>query len=688
MIYKLFFFLFVIVPLGVSQVLGQAQESDPQSIISNIIEDIAAASQEGFDLDALVDDLVFFYDNPINLNATTTDELGRLVFLSDFQIKSLLDYVSKQKTVKSIYELQFVMGFDFSDVNRLLPFVTVIPAEAVKKIPLFGYGRHDLIIRTHTLIENQKGYSPLDADNPEATRYAGGKLGMYTRYSYSTRGGFQVGFVGEKDPGEEFFKGSNPYGFDHYSAHAQISNVGKVKNLVIGDFNADFGQGLTLWTSTSFGKSPDPMGFRKRARGIFRSSSTNENQFLRGVGATMSFGALNVSAFGSYKMIDANISDTLQDGTLIFTSMPSSGLHRTSNEIANRKTLGEMVLGGNANWGWKKVKVGLTGSFVNLNGFYLKPNQPYLYFVPPLSNRLNLGIDFNVGVGNHILYGEASTTAGHGSGILAGGLFRLHSLLTLSVLGRYYERDYSPYYTNPIADGTSSANESGILTGIRFMPFQHWQIGGYVDVFQSSWLRFGVNAPSRGRDYLLEAMYSPRQRLNMVLRYRMKQKDKNQLAEGEPVSSVVPYTQQSLRFQLGYNPSTEIQLRSRIEFSWYDEENYSREMGMLFYQDIVYRLPRIPLILTARLAAFDTGSFNTRIYAYESDLLYYFSIPAFSSKGTRAYLLAKYSVGQNLDLWFKIAQTFYEGAQILGSGLDMIEGSTRTDARIQVRYKF
>lgn len=669
--------------------LAQVGTDDIQSIISDIVEDIVAASEDDVDLDALVEDLVYFAENPININSTSKEVLGRLIFLSDFQVISLLDYIKNNGPMVTIYELQFVIGFDFVDINRLLPFIFVAPPDEKPSRPsLFQYGRHDMFIRARSLIETPVGYQPPPIDNPDATRYAGNKLGLYTRYTYRTRGGLQIGFVGEKDPGEEFFKGSNPYGFDHYSLHIQVSDIGPIKNLVVGDFNADFGQGLTLWTSSSFGKSPDPMGIRKRPRGIYRYSSTNENEFLRGAGATVRLGKFDVSAFGSYKKIDANITDSLIDGIAIFTSRPTSGLHRTPSEIRNKKTLGEMVAGGNVNFGWKNLRAGATASFVNLEGVYERPDQPYRYFEPPLENRTNVGVDVNYGLGNHLLFGEAATTIGHGSGIVSGGLFRVHSLLTLSVLGRYYERDFSTYYTGALAEGSSPANESGVLMGIRFLPYRHWQMAGYVDMFQSSWLRYGINAPSRGRDYLLETTYSPRSRLSFMIRYRLKQKDKNQEVPDMPTRWVVPYTQQALRFHMAYNPTRTIHLRSRIEFAWYEEENKEMETGIMVYQDISYRPSKTPLVLTARFAVFETDSWNTRIYAYENDVLYYFSIPAYYSRGTRAYLLAKYSIGRKVDIWFRVAQTFFADQLQLGSGLDRIDGSTRSDVRMQVRLRF
>ena len=668
---------------------GQIPEVDPQSVIADILEDMVASGEEGVDPDALAEDLIYLSENPININSATSEELDKLIFLTSFQIQSLLDYIKQNGKIVTIYELQLVIGFDYSDIVRLIPFITL--EDKTKKdtsLPQLKRGKHDLFFRAKSLIETPEGYKPPPASNPDATRYAGNKLGLYTRYTYQTRSGFQAGFVGEKDPGEEFFRGSNPYGFDHYSGHLQVKDTGMIRTLVVGDFNADFGQGLTLWTSASFGKSPDPMGVRKRAKGLYRSSSTNENQFLRGLGTTVTLGRFDITVFGSYKKIDANISDLSVEDSVVFSSLPISGLHRTPSEINNKKTLSELVTGGNINFGWKNLKVGATASFANLDGFYNMPNQPYRYFEPPLNNRTNIGVDFTYALGNHMLFGEASGTLNHGAGVVGGGMFRVHQQLKVSILGRHYQKDFSTYYTGALSESTGPANENGIYTGFDLLPVKHWHVSGYADFFASSWLRFGVNAPSRGRDFLIQTTYSPRQNFNFQIRYRMKQKEKNQAIDSAQVQWVVPYSTHGLRFHMAYNPSRTVQLKSRIEFSWYQEENLSMEKGLMFYQDISYRPEKSPLTLTGRFAVFETDSWNTRIYAYESDLLYYFSIPAYYSRGTSAYLLVKYSVGRNVDIWFKVAQTFFATQDELGSGLDRISGPTRSDARIQIRMKF
>ena len=89
-----------------------------------------------------------------------------------------------------------------------------------------------------------------------------------------------------------------------------------------------------------------------------------------------------------------------------------------------------------------------------------------------------------------------------------------------------------------------------------------------------------------------------------------------------------------------------------------------------------------------RFAVFDTDSYNARIYAYESDILYAFSIPAYYSKGTRTYFNLKYTVGKFMDIWLRYSQSYYSDLDVISSGLNQINGNTKSEIKIQVRIKF
>ena len=108
----------------------------------------------------------------------------------------------------------------------------------------------------------------------------------------------------------------------------------------------------------------------------------------------------------------------------------------------------------------------------------------------------------------------------------------------------------------------------------------------------------------------------------------------------------------------------------------------------MFYQDVLLRPKNFPVIVTARYAIFDTDDFNSRIYAYENDLLNSFSVPAYFFRGSRVYLNLRYRGIRNLTLEARIAQTYLSNRDVFGSANDQIDGNVRTEARAQLRYNF
>jgi hypothetical protein len=89
-----------------------------------------------------------------------------------------------------------------------------------------------------------------------------------------------------------------------------------------------------------------------------------------------------------------------------------------------------------------------------------------------------------------------------------------------------------------------------------------------------------------------------------------------------------------------------------------------------------------------RLQYFETDSYDSRIYAYENDVLYSYSIPPFSDKGFRYYVTFNYDLTKKISFWLRWAQTIYKDRKTVGSGLDEILGNKRSDLKIQARYVF
>jgi len=138
-----------------------------------------------------------------------------------------------------------------------------------------------------------------------------------------------------------------------------------------------------------------------------------------------------------------------------------------------------------------------------------------------------------------------------------------------------------------------------------------------------------------------------------------------------------------LHFQ--FNPSEIITLKTRLEHVFY--KGLKTENGWMVFQDVQLSPERIPLNLSARLAYFNTESYNSRIYAYENDLLYTFAVPAFFGKGFRTYLNLKYKISERAEIWFKLANTSRNDVESIGSGYNEIAGNHKTELKFQLRLK-
>ncbi|MFQ3579869.1 MAG: helix-hairpin-helix domain-containing protein, partial [Bacteroidales bacterium] len=85
---------------------------------------------------------------------------------------------------------------------------------------------------------------------------------------------------------------------------------------------------------------------------------------------------------------------------------------------------------------------------------------------------------------------------------------------------------------------------------------------------------------------------------------------------------------------------------------------------------------------------FQTDDYDTRIYAYENDLLYVFSVPAYYYRGSRFYTMVKYSFGKAIDVWLRYSRTLYTNKDYISSGLNKIDSNTKSEIKFMMVVKF
>ncbi len=687
------FFLIVFV---LSSFLAHAQEETIETL-DEIIEEIASNTDYELDYTTLFQAFEEYYYNPIDLNSANESDLKDLMFLTEFQIFSLIKYRQKFGMYVSLYELQFVDGIDDLTLKRLLPFVCIReakPSEIKDFKRIFTYGKHVGIVRYQRLLQEKAGYKEIPdsvlALNPNKSRYLGSPDKLYYRHNYHYKDKIFYGITAEKDDGEQFFKGAQKYGFDFYSAHFQLNRVGAFQKIIVGDYIAQFGQGLTMWSGMSFGKISSSTNVIKNSRGVHKYSSVNESAFLRGQTATVQFGKFNFTEFISYKSLDAGV-DTIADIEFeseehAISSFLETGYHRTPSEVAKRKTIKEFIAGANMNWKEKNFKIGATGVYYGFSSPLGERTEPYRYFDFAGTKNANFGVDYLVTIPKVNIFGETSMSSNLGYASVNGAVINFVPEFNMSVIHRYLRADYQALYAQPFSESSKPNNENGLFIGAELCPVKKWKIDAYFDSWKHPWLKYGIGAPSSGNEYLVQVTHFPQRNLEIYLRTKYKTKQKNDPEIATGVRPIVDYSTLRTRLQLNYTPNPEWKFKSRIEVSRYYMS--SPEWGYLVYQDIDYKPKNIALKFNFRIAVFETETYNARLYAYEPDVLYGFSVPAYYGRGSRLVFVVKYTLNQHFDFWFRITNTYYADKQSLGTGLDAIDGNNRTDVKLQLRYKF
>ncbi len=676
-----------------SDVYSQTKSEEKNEIIEQRIEYIGG-DNESIDYSTLFDNLYYYFDHPINLNnPKQIDVLLELGLLSEIQVVNLKKHIKRNGKLMTIYELQSVEMFDLVTIRNILPFSTVsselfAPNVTLKEI--IKNSSNELYLRNIRDVQEKKGYAA--KENEDDTRYLGSPDKLFVRYRFRYLNKISVGITGEKDQGEQFFRGSQKQGFDYYSAHFFIKDFGRLKALALGDYHFQVGQGLTLWSGLAFGKSVDVGTVKRNAVGIRQYASADENNFLRGGAATFALTKrIHLSTFYSRKRLDANITDTLDNVTneVAFSSLQNSGFHRTNSEFENKDAILETHFGGRAEYVGAALRIGGTGFTSRYGGEFDRKLSFYNQFEFSSNQNFVAGLDYNYVVRNFNFFGEYSRSKNGGVAYVNGVLVSLDSRLSFTLLHRNYGKDYQNLLSNGLAESSNSWNEKGIFMGVEAKLNNSFTLTGSMDFFTFPWMRFQSYTPnSGGKEFITQLSYRKSRNFNAYFRFRRQEREVNNSQIESPIYQLTQESRTNYRVNVSMKIADYLSLRNRVEVTEYSKGNTSSEFGFLAYQDVVFKPKSKPYSFTARYALFDAESFNARIYAYENDVLYYFYIPAYYKVGSRFYLTARYKFRKKFDFWIRYGVWNYRNEEVLLSGLEEIQGNIRSDVKVVFRYLF
>jgi hypothetical protein len=663
-------------------------EEPPQAMEQQLENLTESGEDEVPEDDAYQQQLVHFIKTPLNLNYADDGQLKELKILSPIQIYNLISYRNLLGSFLNIYELQAVPGWDVALIKILRPYITVSNrlkfAGNLKS--RFTDGENTILIRSTNVLEKSQGYS----NNGSATTnfYRGSRQKSLTRYKYIYKNLLQYGVTAEKDAGEEFFKGRQRSGFDFYSAHLFVRNLGVIKSLAIGDFTVNLGQGLIQWQGLAFKKSSDVLNIKRQSDILRPYNSANEISFNRGVGITLKKNNWETTGFASYRKIDANFKiDTLTLEGYV-SSLQTSGYHRTSSEIDDKHILSQLSFGGNINYTVPTFNVGINAVHYNFGYPITKASNLYNMYALTGTQFGNYSIDYGYTFKNMHFFGEAAFDESLNKAFVNGLLINMEANISMTFLYRNISKAYQSLYSNAFTESSLPNNESGFYSGISISPFDYLRIDAYADFYHFPWLKYRVNAPSSGNDYIVQVTYKPNKQVEIYSRFKTEKKAINYNPFEVPLDPVVPKVKQGLRTQFSFKINSRFTLRSRVELSWFDKKGNDPQNGFLMFTDVLYKPLLKKLSGNIRFQYFETDGYDSRLYAYENDVLYGYSIPVFFDKGYRFYFNIKYDIRKNFSVWGRIAQTIYPNKSTIGTGLDMIKGNRKSGLTLQLMWSF
>ena len=634
----------------------------PSFSLDDIILDIYNAVTEfgEVDYEQLQTDLYTLHESPIDLNNTSDEELTQLYFLSPQQIDAILAYAYRHP-FESLYELRLIPELADYEIRDLLPFVYInraalnsetINTDALYAKEIFAKAHHELLTR-------------IDARNIEAYE---GTDPIYTQFRYRFDFRRRVTFGGQlRRPAGGFARDLQ------YGAYLQLNDITPhLHTLVAGNFQASFGQGLVLAPVFHSGKSMYVTSVGQQREGL-RYYSSVDGQGLHGAGATLRWESnkttrLDVSAL--YSMRRAH----------------DSTWHH--------------LLGANLTLRHKKLQVELT-AIENLWSDSIHPytNAKYNRHYFRGHNQAVIGASFRYNHGWFDMFGEVATaqnyqitndqspiTKSHwGFGTIIGSRFYPTNGISLLALYRYY----SPYFDNALGYAFSETSrlgdENGGYLGFDITRLRNWRFIGYGDIFYFSGYKYGLGDATRtlGYDAMAEIQYSWSKHPSfqggdggrLSLRLRARQKGDATYSTRAQFDWVQGSWSLRTTAEANIIPSKLSTLNSQLTY------------GYTIFQDISYSLPLREgrgLGLRLRLQGFDAREWANRIYTYEHDVLYAYSIPAVYGLGGRAYLCLRWQIIPQLALYFRASETVYARKWAAAHSRPL----TRTDLHLLLRATF
>ncbi len=631
-----------------------ANRAEGQEIQERVIEMITKAAEEGSNIpdEGRMEELFDVYRqmlvSPLNINTAEREDLERLNILSDWQIDAIISYRSEYGRLFSLNELYNIPGFKEELVSLLIPFLTVGTKEDDFKLSLlsiFRDSRVELLLKSKYIIEKEQGFLPVrkvDFDKNPDCRYLGPRGSLYSQLKYESTEHIKAALTLERDPGER--------GVDYKSVNITLSKIGMLNRLVAGDFSARFGQGLVLWNSFAMDSYTDVKSLSRNAIGLTPYNSTDENRALRGISTTLERDNWRVTILASHRKYDARV---VNDE---YTSFLTTGLHNTQTTLERKGSLDGTLIGSNISWTGNSSRVSQTTALYWYSLPYGGRDSVLMKHDRQMGGcQANFSIDGYLVFRRARLFGEFASDHTGSYAFIGGVLYSPTDKLETAILLRDYSEGYRAPFASPISRKSSIGGERGVRIAAQILLGKYWKTTANAEICNDAYyLTFSASTTERAKSQVF-----------------------------------FKYTLNENRHSVRYNHTLRLSPRFRIagrgDLNIIDEKgsNYGYHLSA----ETIFKTARGKFDASLRFAYFNAPLWDSRIYVYERDMLYNFSVPFYYGKGLRCYLNLHIIPVRRWNIWFRFAATRYLDRDKISEGTGLISGPLKSEAKIQLRFR-
>jgi len=674
--------------------VGQSVDSD---VLEQVLDQLVNTEyDERVDVDQFYENLIQYYQDGININEASANELHQLLFLNERQINNIIRYREYYGPLLSQYELAMIPALDHPTIEILLHFIEIGPVQDRKlnlKNRLQSATNKYVILRQSVYLEEKKGYSTDTLGNKGLSNaYEGSPQHLYGRFRISQPGSISLGLTVEKDAGEKVSWQPNQqkYGADFISAHFQLEKVGPIEQVILGDYTFQSGQQLIFGGGLGLGKSAMTVRSVGRSQqGVKPYTSSTENGFMRGLAVSWKLPSKKINAkislLLSSQKRNASLKKDTTDRNTYFESFDLTGLYRNSNEIEKRRTLGLQEIGSNIHFSnkYQNFQMGVNLLKSKFNYTFIPADKLYKQHDFRGRDLLNSSVYVSYQQKHWYSFAEIAKS-NQGEYAMVGGVNAVLNTYLESVwLYRNYSQGFYSLYGNAFGENSRNANEKGFYWGVKLEPLPRLELSAYYDLFHFPWLRYRVDAPSKGQEYLLGGTYQLDRNNKLSVQFRQEKKGIN--TKNSIYKELALGNRTNLIFKYEHILNEYIKLKTRLHTGNYSLSD-SVSSGWVVAQDISYTCGRWKA--DTRFALINAKDYDNRQYLYENDVLYAFTVPAYSGQGVRYYALLRCKVNRHLSSWIRWGRTIFYDKETLGSSLEEIQDNKKTQLRLQLIYKF